>query len=474
MPELEQPTPIDEAAARRVLLLQAFETAPEGPLWTAEDRGWATRAAQQALPPGADAARFVSERAALAMQRLAPRDAHARRLLAQPAGRTATVVLLTTLLAVLLGAAVDHVGPAQQVDLLAPPVWALVLWNLVVYVLLAVQALRSSAGARSAPGPLRRWLRQRLIGTAQSARSAPWAAFGLLWARHAGALTAARAALLLHAAAAGLALGVIGGLYLRGLVFDYRTHWGSTFLDAVQVQTWLSWLLAPASALTGLPVPEVAQGASAAPWIHLHSVTLALLVLLPRTLLAAFAGAQAWQRARAIRLPLAEPYFQRLLPQRGGAPGVAVRPYAATPDANTALALRTLLAAALGADVRLDVAAATAAGDEEAAGPAASGCTLQIVLLDLAATPEAEAQGRFVQTLQRAAPALPLLLLADEAGFARRFGHLPARMDERREAWQRWAAALALPLVIIDLAQPASTAAAALQQALQRAQGGGA
>ena len=53
--------------------------------------------------------------------------------------------------------------------------------------------------------------------------------------------------LLMHALAAALALGLIGGMYLRGLVFDVRAGWQSTFLDAGSVHAFLATALAPAS-----------------------------------------------------------------------------------------------------------------------------------------------------------------------------------------------------------------------------------
>jgi hypothetical protein len=127
----------------------------------------------------------------------------------------------------------------------------------------------------------------------------------------------------MHTAAAALALGLIAGLYLRGLVMDYRAGWQSTFLDAGAVQALLGVVLAPAAWLTGVAVPEVAPlrlapgaaaSASAAPWIHLLAATLMLTVVLPRLLLA---GRAAWGAARlSQRLPLAleGEYFERLHP----------------------------------------------------------------------------------------------------------------------------------------------------------------
>ena len=141
----------------------------------------------------------------------------------------------------------------------------------------------------------------------------------------------ARAAVMLHLAAAALAAGLIGGMYLRGLVLDYRAGWQSTFLEAPAVHAVLQPLLAPATAVTGIAIPSVdtlaAQrvgpdgrgSADAAPWIHLYAAMLALFVVGPRLLLALVAALQSWWLARRWALPWQDAYFQRLMREhRGG------------------------------------------------------------------------------------------------------------------------------------------------------------
>ena len=51
---------MDEADARRVVLVQAYDGAGT-PLWTREDAAWATRLATQALGPDAPADRLLAE-----------------------------------------------------------------------------------------------------------------------------------------------------------------------------------------------------------------------------------------------------------------------------------------------------------------------------------------------------------------------------------------------------------------------------
>jgi hypothetical protein len=292
-----------EDEARQVVLLQARESAGASSAWTAEDGSWATRQAVATVGEQAAPERFVVARAVLGLQRLLPRDGAAQRWLARRVWHPAWAVL-ALVLGFGVGLAVDQLGPPQRVNLLAPAVWAVVAWNLVVYaaLLLPVPGLRQA---------LARWGHR---GDSDLAT---------VWARHAAPLTLERLALLLHAASAALALGLIGGLYLRGLVLDYRAGWQSTFLDAGAVQTLLGTLLAPASALTGIVLPDVAPlrvgpdgvaSATAAPWIHLYASTLALFVVLPRGLLALRAGWRSRRLSQRFPLPLDTPYFEALHP----------------------------------------------------------------------------------------------------------------------------------------------------------------
>jgi hypothetical protein len=269
-------------------------------------------------------------------------------------------------------------------------------------------------------------------------------------------------------ASALLAAGLIAGLYLRGLVFDIRAGWQSTFLDATTVRALLATLLAPASAATGIAVPDVAgieamrvtqaapaALASAAPWIHLYGAMLLLLVIGPRLLLAAAAAWRAGAMRRHFPLALDAPYFADLLRRRrGGVARVLVLPHAAPCSAAAVLGLRTLLAQTFGDDVELQPAAPTRIGDEDRPPPLAEGLALCVVLVDLGATPEAESHGRLLDAVARRAAGVPLLLAADEAGFRRRFSGLPGRVEERRGAWRAFAEARGVAFFSADLEAP--------------------
>jgi Protein of unknown function (DUF2868) len=301
-------------------------------------------------------------------------------------------------------------------------------------------------------------------------------------------LTASRSAVVVHAAAAAIGLGMVAGLYLRGLVFDFRVGWASTFLEPPMVQAILGVLLAPARALTGqaLPALEVVQSlritpatpqatAPAADWIHLYAATLLLFVIVPRVLLALMAFVGATARSLRLNVPLQAQALARFARwQRGGQPPLAqVLPYAQAPGAQAALGLRELLAAALGEDLVLKVADVTAIGDEDAAAARAGtgAAVLRVGLVDLGATPEDEHHGRFLRAMAAAEPPSAMLLLVDEAGFRVRFGALPGRLDERRAAWRAFAQAGGWRLALINLDRPDQPEGQqALQQALQAAE----
>jgi hypothetical protein len=468
---------MDEAAARRVVLLQAFDAA-DSPLWTREDAAWATQLALRSLPPEVPLEALLAERARHAVQRLEPRERAVRRWLARPGWRWRWV-LLAALIGLVGGLGVDLVGRNQIVDVLAPGVWAVVAWNFAVYLLLAFAPLGRAPRREPAAG-----LRRALLSWWQHAgASGPLRVATRRWAELSASLALARIALLLHVAAAALAIGLVGSMYLRGLVLDYRAGWQSTFLDAAQVHTVLAPILAPASALIGQPVPDAAAidamrlstpaqpaTAPAAPWIHLYAATLAMAVVLPRLLLALVAAVQAQLRARRIQVPLNDAATQREVQVlRRQKAQVHVCPYAQSPGAQATLGLRALLQREFGDDLQLRIDATTAMGDEDEAAQrlAAQPATVRVVLIDLAATPEEDHQGRFVRALQAAAQ-VPLFVVADESAYRQRFAGLPERVDERRAAWRRWAAShgLRLSAVALDgfeaaLAGPAPRAAAA-------------
>jgi hypothetical protein len=210
------------------------------------------------------------------------------------------------------------------------------LWNLSMYVLVALDAARSLVGRASR-------VRAGALATGRPAVQASGRPLGgfqrgagrgartsSAWSGSAPARLRAPCGCSMCAAGG---IGLIAGLYLRGCA-DYRAGWESTFLDAGQVRALVGVLYGPASALTGIAIPDPERlaalrfegdrgGESAARWIHLLAATTVLFVVLPRLLLALGATFSLWRRSRTASLaPGLVPYFRWAF---GSGPGVAGR-----------------------------------------------------------------------------------------------------------------------------------------------------
>jgi hypothetical protein len=98
---------------------------------------------------------------------------------------------------------------------------------------------RCAAQSRASPAAVAAASREVRSGDAILAFVDDWARRSALALRHARG----SASCILQRAA--LASGVIAGLYLRGLAFEYRAGWESTFLDAPTVRAILAFVYAP-------------------------------------------------------------------------------------------------------------------------------------------------------------------------------------------------------------------------------------
>lgn len=453
---------MDERTAVAATALEAFETVePRSPSWSDADRAWADRVALDSSSAEAPLDAFVAVRARHALQRLTPREPALARL-ASPSLRAGRWTIAAVAVAFVIGVVADHLAGSHRINLLAPPMWGVLAWNFFVYLgLLVFPLLRLAQRRGDARGPILRGLAGRIARRIRLPRRAAGGSaqalhrFAALWAERGRTLATRRAESLLHAAAAALALGLIAGLYLRGLVFDYRVAWQSTFLTPEVAHAVVTTLLTPAALLSGIALPDVAAfaamreggdgpaggGAPAAAWIHLLALTLLLFVALPRILLAAVARGRARWRSARFPLPLAQPYYQRLARiQRGGSARVVVFPYGTALSPQSTLGLRALVAEAFGPTAALEVAPGVAFGaEDEAVIAVPAGTSHAIALFDLSATPESENQGRFVARLGNALPAgTSLAVLLDETQFARRFAGMGERLAQRRAAWWQW------------------------------------
>ena len=397
------------------------------------------------------------------------------------------------------GVVLSTLENTRRINILAFPFLGVIAWNLAMYLVLALVWLRGVAGlAGAAVKPTTgrglsaiitrivvRPLRALARKTAEVHAILGRAVEGFVgeWSRLSAPIIAARSRRLLHLGSATIALGLIAGLYFRGIVFRYEAGWESTFLGPSQVRDVLGVLFGPAARWSGIALPATTEavaalrwdatggGGDAAPWIHLIAVTLAIYVVIPRL---AIAGA-AWLNelrltsASGIPPPLAG-YVRRIF----GAPGrglrtavVAVTPYAYEPPAGTLAAMESMLARRLGAAVRLAMQPLLHYGEEAGAGRAIAGegvppVDAHVLLFSLGATPENENHGSVVaavrDSVQHAPPAPDLLIVVDEAPYAVRLGadaSYERRLEERRDLWRRFLAGYGLEMTLLEAEEAA-------------------
>ncbi len=403
------------------------------------------------------------------------------------AGGPAWAGWILVALGLLLGFALSALDGTRRINIVAFPLLGVVLWNLAVYVVIFAGWTRARPTTKRPQPRLPEMLAHLGMGRVSrlvaksGAFNAPLAEalgrFTKEWFEVARPLLVERATRVFHLSAAAVGIGLIVGLYVRGIAFDYQAGWESTFFDAPRVRTLLSVIYGPASFITGIPIPDVAYvetirwkdgagGERAARWMHLLAATVALYVVLPRLVLALVGTISISRWSRRVPLPPSlTAYFRIAFGMRGGVVGralVTVIPYAYEPSTAARAGLRTLLPAALGESIALDARAPVRYGEEDEflQGLGNTGKPDIVVLLfNLAATPEEENHGAMIAGVRDWLTAkrliAQLLVLVDEGPYAARMaadGSTNARVPERRNAWQEFVAARGLGACIVNLA----------------------
>ncbi len=489
-----------EEALGRMLLVKAVEQAdPAGELLPLADREHATRtvlrsaggAAAGELSPDARSShvlRLLDERAELLFAPLTARYPVFRDILERsrfPGWLTAVVLLA----ACATGVGLASLDGARRINILAFPFLGVIAWNFAVYAGFGVHAVRGMVGASPRTAATRGWSAKaitRRLGGLIDQTSRVHAKLGEVvaryasdWAQAGGPVLATHARRLLHLGAAALALGMIAGLYFRGVVFRYEAGWESTFLGPRAVRAILGIVFGPASALSGIALPATDEaaaalrwtatggGGDAAAWIHLIAVTLGLYVVAPRALLAVLARIDGWRWRRATALP------DELLGYARGTLGAAqagqgrgdviVVPYACEIAVAARATLERWVESEFGRGARIDLRAMSPYGQEDQLRAALVGVGIGnaeglVLLLSLAATPESENHGLAIAAARdatgRARPERALRVVVDESGYASRLAgdaSLAGRIEERRRLWREFARGYGVEAVFVDL-----------------------
>ena len=487
---------MNEQVARDVVLVRAIETMDrKHEILSDDDRMYASRSARELAEWQASGSKlavtadhFLQQRSEQILKRLAERTPALRAFLRRGTGAKWLSVALP-LLALLLGAGIDRISDPHRVDLLSAPLLAIIGWNLLVYLVLLARLLAPAARTGPArtglsPGlgfvyPFSRFSggRAALPRKLHATLAAALVEFLSDWTRLCGKLTRLRLSRTMHLAAALFAAGAVLSLVARGFLSQYVAGWESTFLDAAHVHAVLSVLFAPVAWLFQLPgfsltdiealrftdpITQAPFAAGGKRWVLLYATTILLLVILPRLVLGAVAHWRACRIAAHFPLDLDQPYFRHLRGKMGGPPGVLrVLPYSFTLDEARDRGLASVAAMLLGEQARVMLRPSSSYGDEpvDALGSAAlidPAISLTAVLFNLAATPENENHGAFLEHLLRAAPRA-IAVLVDESSLAERLAMQAggrSRVDERIALWQAFCAHHRVTATIVNLLDP--------------------
>ena len=479
---------MNERTVRQIVLVRAIESADrEHAVLSQDDRRIASHSAQERLATASSdpalatqtaPAQFIAIRAELLLNR-ALRRYPALATLIDRSRHLAWASVLIPVLAFIVGIGIDRIADPHRVDLLSAPLLGILAWNLTVYLMMLVWALLP---ARRRGGALMQWLQsgsQRLMQDLPVGLHAALVSFSIEWRRLSSPLDAARIGRTLHLSAALFAAGAVLSLYLRGFLTQYTAGWESTFLDTAQLQSILSIVSAPARAvfsfkafsladietLRFMPGSTPTGIGNGARWVHLYAATLLLLVILPRLVLAGLVHWRARRLHQNFPLSLAQPYYRQLVSQLGGIGGVMqVLPYSFALDARRNQTLIEIAGMLLGERARVVIDASTDYGAEagsigKAAGSAAEDVAITAVLFNLAATPETQNHGAFLErALQEARTAnRQMMVLLDESGYRARLGDQAgsaARVTERIALWQSFCEQLHVSATVVDLLEP--------------------
>lgn len=411
----------------------------------AADGPEASAAADARLIAGKDPKEKALARAKLVLSR---RSLKPSRLPTLPTGLFTGALMLC---AYFLGVMTDRFSSeGAVVNLLSPALLLILFWQIALYALLLVGTIAAPLGWKPKwPGrELFAALLSRLrilTVSKQTLRERP------LWLSLLAPALRSEAARAFHLAAASLGAGLLTGLAFRGIGTAYTVGWTSTWLAGHEA--WLAALFSATYGLVplelfGIPFPDAAtiaemnlrinaQGSpDAATWLLRLMGLVAIVVILPRLLLAFFAG----RRAKAARTR-----FVWIDEQEEPAPVSTQRSVASISEGATVLttipadeSLRRRTAALLmQPDTRwrtVDVwkdepESALASVDTEAA----------VLLFDATATPEEEVHGHWIDAVGRRQPDA-VTLLVDLSGLEAQFGAESERLTARKALWESFAA----------------------------------
>ena len=288
--------------AKLILLAKAVEESNDAHIkWTSADAEAASLRAAHTVGESADAVKLLTERAKVVLRTASERGVNTT--ISTKARLPQFFSPLFVLMAFVLGALTDRIAsPEHIVNLLSPPYWGVILWNLVVYIALFCCAIGLvGTGTNRFALPLRSSLNAFVQKTSYGTlrRSGFKSHFYSEWSSFVAPLIRMNVARTLHFAALFFALGIIVSLLVRGFGTSYWAGWESTWLaeSPESVKAFIDYTYGLIPAVGPLPpTPDLSQIAemradrlpyletpvSAAPWLIRMMILMGVVVIVPR------------------------------------------------------------------------------------------------------------------------------------------------------------------------------------------------
>ena len=386
---------------------------------------------------------------------------------------------LMLIIAFAVGWSLVGVGQEREINLLSLPLVGLLLWNIAVIAISLLAGMKKHTD-QSPPAWLF-WALQKLSSTSSAPQDPTLAAAAIRFRESAASPALARATCLaktlLHSGAAMVALGSITAMYAHGWSHEYRAVWESTLLSEQSAATFLRWVFAPASAITGLSIPladlpamhrtlEAApqHSGEALPWIHLYAVTLALGIILPRILFAVFERLRAGRViAQALKAPEWSRYANQLINDAAPRGDAIARLLIHAPGLHEAAIARWqngVLACWRGVG-QVNVTRIASGEEDEFAQSWQPDSDWLALAFSLATTPEEEVQGGLIRSaiarLHELRPQARAILILDATPFESRWkgmADLEPRLMEKAALWKRITADIQLEVHLLRAAGP--------------------
>jgi hypothetical protein len=330
---------MQERAVRKVLLIQAIEeTDRNGEALPLAERAEATRTVMGNNPPvgsQADAPLssatewFLTRRADVLLSSLRSRSPGIDHVL-HVAGGATSLDRGMLVIAFIVGILLSLIDGASGINIFAPPLVLLIVWNVLAYLwLLGPARTRTSRFGNF----YARWVRtrmDRLLGhsTRFNAPLAPGLRrFATDWLEIAQPFFQVRARRLLHLSAAMLVVGLVAAYYFRAFVLRSAAGWeGGGAIGPESAHILLSMLYGIAALLSGISIPnadDIAKLRWSAPslagvgepasWVHMIALTAFVYVVVPRLGAAIFSTVRLWRLSSNLALPTGVATYVRAL-----------------------------------------------------------------------------------------------------------------------------------------------------------------